>query len=140
MSVTARSVQLLHEHQSGLKVAEAVLQWFAARGDLGGTTDECEAALALRHQSVSPRIHELTKAGRLMRTAERRLTRSGKMAIVYAYRTSDVPLPRAVRTKATDAELLSATKRYIRAKKASRTQKQVKTALVRLLTFLNRQT
>lgn len=53
------------------------------RGEYGATTDEIEQALAGRHQSVSPRVIELTRAGLLKRTEATRPTRSGRKAHVY---------------------------------------------------------
>ena len=49
----------------------------------GATTDEIEQVLDGRHQSVSPRVIELERAGLIKRSGDRRKTRSGRMANVY---------------------------------------------------------
>lgn len=51
--------------------------------DRGATTDEIEVALGGRHQSVSPRVIELERAGLIHRNGEKRATRSGRKANVY---------------------------------------------------------
>ncbi len=49
------------------------------------TCDEIARALGWVHQSTSPRVHELAKAGALVDTGEKRkIPRSGRKAIVYA--------------------------------------------------------
>jgi hypothetical protein len=49
----------------------------------GATCDETEAALDLRHQTVSARIRELSLANRIYDTGRRRRTRSNRTARVY---------------------------------------------------------
>lgn len=53
------------------------------RGSEGLTNDEMEAAIGGTHQTVSPRVHELAQAGRVVDTGKRRRSRSGKPAIVW---------------------------------------------------------
>jgi hypothetical protein len=47
------------------------------------TCDEAELLLGAKHQSVSATIRCLVKEGQLEDTGERRLTRSGRNAIVW---------------------------------------------------------
>jgi predicted transcriptional regulator len=49
----------------------------------GATCDETEAALNLRHQTVSARIRELALANRIYDTGRRRRTRSNRTARIY---------------------------------------------------------
>ena len=49
----------------------------------GMTCDEIEVALDLRHQTASARLRELVLQGRLVDSKVRRLTRSGRWAVVY---------------------------------------------------------
>lgn len=49
----------------------------------GATTDELEWELNLRHQTASAQVRHLTEAGWLEDSGERRLTRSGRAAIVW---------------------------------------------------------
>lgn len=49
----------------------------------GATCDEIEVALELRHQSASSLIRSMTKDDLLYATTERRMTRSGRKAIVW---------------------------------------------------------
>lgn len=62
------------------------------RGDTGKTCDAIEVELRMRHQTASARIRELVLAGRLFDTGERRLTRSGRKAAVYATQAFAVSL------------------------------------------------
>lgn len=50
----------------------------------GFTCDEIEAITGLRHQTASARIRELVLMGSLYVTEQRRQTRSGRTARVYA--------------------------------------------------------
>lgn len=50
----------------------------------GATCDEVEASLGLRHQTASARVRELSLAGVIRDTGERRRTRSGRNAAVWA--------------------------------------------------------
>jgi len=49
----------------------------------GATCDEVEVALEFRHQTTSARIRELTIEGKIHDSGERRLTRSGRKAVVW---------------------------------------------------------
>lgn len=49
----------------------------------GATCDEVERILGFRHQSASASIRQLVKDGILVKSVERRLTRSGRRAIVW---------------------------------------------------------
>jgi len=61
---------------------ELVFSYFKRhRGGL--TCDEVEALSGLSHQSASPRIFELAKAGRIVDSGKRRRTRGGRGAVVY---------------------------------------------------------
>lgn len=52
----------------------------------GATCDECEKALGMSHQTASARLRDLEKAGMVCKTEQRRRTRSGRSAFVYAVR------------------------------------------------------
>ena len=60
----------------------AVFDFIADRGSYGATSDEVEAAFAMRHQNISARIWELKNMGRIYASETRRLTRSGRQARV----------------------------------------------------------
>jgi len=64
----------------------AVLTLFRTAGDKGLTCDEAEVICGGRHQSISARVHELAADGAILKTAERRLTRSNRRAAVYRVR------------------------------------------------------
>jgi predicted ArsR family transcriptional regulator len=49
----------------------------------GATSYEVETALGILHQSASPAITQLRKAGRLVDSGERRPTNTGRMATVW---------------------------------------------------------
>jgi hypothetical protein len=49
----------------------------------GLTCDEVEDLMGGRHQTISPRINELWSDGKLDDSGHRRLTRSGRQAIVW---------------------------------------------------------
>ena len=49
----------------------------------GATCDEIEQTLELTHQTASARVRELAQAGTIRDSGERRLTRSGRKAIVW---------------------------------------------------------
>jgi predicted transcriptional regulator len=51
--------------------------------DQGGTNDEIARALALKLQSVCPRVNELVKGGFLKDSGETRLSDSGRKAVVW---------------------------------------------------------
>ena len=52
-------------------------------GDKGITSDEIERFFDMRHQTASARICELHLSGDLLRTSNKRKTRSGRNAFVY---------------------------------------------------------
>lgn len=59
------------------------LIWIMSRGSAGSTVDEAEAALDMRHQTISARFYELEYARCLVRGEDTRVTRSGRKARVY---------------------------------------------------------
>ncbi len=59
-----------------------VVAYVASRGEFGATSDEVEVALALSHQTVSARITEAKAGGELVKSGDRRPTRSGRNAAV----------------------------------------------------------
>lgn len=61
---------------------EDVYKVFAREGSYGATSDEVEVLLGKPHQSVSARITELKKFGRLKITSALRKTRAGRYARV----------------------------------------------------------
>ncbi len=56
-------------------------------GHAGATCDETMVALRLQHQTASPCFTALERSGKIQRTAERRLTRTGSRAAVYRLAT-----------------------------------------------------
>ena len=52
----------------------------------GATCDEVEVLTGLRHQTVSARVRELALTGEIVNLGERRLTRSGRGAVVWMVR------------------------------------------------------
>lgn len=131
------------------KAAFRILTWFAGRGAKGGTVDECEAALDLRHQSASPRVNELAHAGCLVITEERRETRSGKTARVYTYRQGSsfvaylgMPpssrVPKKPGLTLCEEAGLAAAMAYMSARRKAKSSAQIEKLIVRLLTTLNR--
>lgn len=61
-----------------------VLEYLTRASVYGGATCEnVEEALGLRHQSAGPRIRELVQVGLVRDSGLRRLTRSGRSAIVW---------------------------------------------------------
>jgi predicted transcriptional regulator len=63
-------------------VYDAILR----RGRDGATIDEIDVALAVDHQSMSPRFSGLEDAGLIVRTKARRPSRSGHACIVWVAR------------------------------------------------------
>lgn len=61
----------------------AIYTLIKLRADDGATCDEIETCLELRHQSASSLIRSLVKDEFLYGTTERRMTRSGRKAIVW---------------------------------------------------------
>jgi hypothetical protein len=70
---------------------ERVFDLIASRGKGGTTDDEVEVALAMRHQTASARRRELELLGRVIKTGDRRPTRSGRTAAVYVTATHAPP-------------------------------------------------
>ncbi len=62
---------------------ELVFNYIASRGPDGSTADEVCAALGMWPQTATPRINELAKAGRIVKTGRTRPTRSGCSAVVW---------------------------------------------------------
>lgn len=60
-----------------------VLDFIRSREARGATADECLEALALSHQNGSARVSTLAKREQIVRTSQRRKTRSGRTAYVY---------------------------------------------------------
>jgi predicted ArsR family transcriptional regulator len=56
--------------------------------DFGLTADQCAEILNLSPLTVRPRFTELSKAGLIIATTEKRLNRSGRRAQVWACRTN----------------------------------------------------
>ena len=62
-----------------------VYEFMLSRGQYGATDDEIEEGLNMKHQSASARRRDLEKKfGAVVATGERRKTRSGRTAQVYA--------------------------------------------------------
>ena len=129
------------------RAAFRILAWFVSRGAKGGIVDECEAALDLRHQTASPRVNELTRAGCLTLTDDRRGTRSGKTARVYVYKPGTSfalflglpPRPRTSKAGLSDLEasILAAGKSYVAGRATAKSSEQVKKLMLKLVTTLN---
>lgn len=62
---------------------QSVLTFVTARAEHGATDEEIESGLRLRHQSASARRHELVRDGWLQDSGQRRLTSSGRKAVVW---------------------------------------------------------
>ena len=65
------------------KIRERVYRFIHEQGAKGATADEVQVALGLTHQTGAPRVTELARLGRIVRTDERRKTRWGRNAGVY---------------------------------------------------------
>jgi hypothetical protein len=65
------------------RLREVVLNAIRDAGADGLSSDEAEVALAMMHQTVSARVHELARAGAIVDTGERRRTRSKRLATVW---------------------------------------------------------
>lgn len=63
------------------------------RDNDGGTDDEIEMLLGLRHQTASARRRELVLLGAVEDSGERRVTSSGRMAIVWRAVGTEQQLP-----------------------------------------------
>ena len=60
-----------------------VLDYIRQTDRNGATADEVLHALGLTHQNGSARVSTLAKKGLIIKTARKRLTRSGRRAYVY---------------------------------------------------------
>lgn len=72
--------------ESSKRQAEDIFQWMAARGMTGATIDEGVLFLSARFgrdMQASPRFRQLELAGRIVKTSDKRETRTGHKAVVY---------------------------------------------------------
>lgn len=60
-----------------------IMDALASAGVHGMTCDEMEVALSMPHQTTSARLASLSQHGFVTKTADRRSTRTGSMAVVY---------------------------------------------------------
>jgi hypothetical protein len=60
-----------------------VLAELQLRADVGATCDELEQAMDLSHQTASARLREMALKGTIVDSGKKRLTRSGRAAIVW---------------------------------------------------------
>lgn len=67
----------------GADLRARVLGYIVGRGQDGATCWEIERSLAFIHQTASPRIWELRLAGRVADSGQRRMTGSGRQAVVW---------------------------------------------------------
>jgi len=67
-------------------IQQDILAHLQRSGEHGGTCDELEEAMRLRHQTCGPRLRELALSGAIVDTGMRRKTRSGRRAIVWLAR------------------------------------------------------
>jgi hypothetical protein len=72
-----------------------IIAYAKSRGDRGMTDDEAQAATSMQHQTCSARCSDLRKAAVLIRTNERRMTRSGSWARVCVHIDFIRPTPQA---------------------------------------------
>ena len=82
---------------------EQVFEAIAARGSLGYTCDELEELFDGSHQTISPRVWELHKTGRIVRSCQQRLTRSKRLADVMVIAAT----PSSVEESAVGQDLLA---------------------------------
>ena len=73
------AAESMRDHVSG--IAQSILSHI--RRGSGATCDEVEIALDLTHQTASARINWLRNQGYLIDSKARRLTRSGRKAVVW---------------------------------------------------------
>lgn len=73
------------EKRKRLSGAGRIVNLASQRGRQGLTCDEAEILLGLNHQNCSARFGELRKAGLLVKTRQKRPTRTGKKAAVYIH-------------------------------------------------------
>jgi DNA polymerase len=85
------------------QLREFVFSVIHGSGAGGMTCDEVEVDTGMRHQTVSARIRELQQRGRLVDSARRRPTRSGRPAIVWV--TEEV-VPETVSVSETESGTL----------------------------------
>lgn len=64
-------------------IESIVFEHIRSSGIKGCTCDEAEESLGLRHQTCSARFTALNKKGEIVDSGKRRLTRSGRNAIVW---------------------------------------------------------
>ncbi len=72
--------------ESSKRQAEDIFQWMASRGMTGATIDEGVLFLSARFgrdMQASPRFRQLELAGRIVKTSDKRETRTGHKAVVY---------------------------------------------------------
>jgi hypothetical protein len=55
-----------------------IIRYVATCGARGSTSDQCEEAIGMQHQTCSARFSDLKKAGVLLLNGERRQTRRGR--------------------------------------------------------------
>ena len=67
---------------------ETVRLLIEKRPEQGLTCDEIEVIANMRHQTASARIRELFLAGKIVDSGERRVTRSGRNAVVWKLKES----------------------------------------------------
>jgi len=72
---------------------ERVYRYVCSQGDTGATSDECEIALDLPHQSASARVRELVLEGLVVESGEKRRTRTLRRARVVV--AAHLPLVQA---------------------------------------------
>jgi hypothetical protein len=65
------------------KSRERILGFLIERSKLGATDEEGESALGIKSQSYTPRRRELVKQRVVVDSGERRLTESGRSAVVW---------------------------------------------------------
>lgn len=59
-----------------------IFDYFQRKGLTGATCDEVEYSLSYPHQTASPRVNELERAGVLVPTGDTRMTSNGRKARV----------------------------------------------------------
>ena len=67
--------------------AHAIYKWAEARGDYGITADEAAIHFNCSHNHVAPRISELRALNLLVRSGQKRNTRTGSSAAVLVVNT-----------------------------------------------------
>lgn len=64
-------------------IREKVFKFIYDRGAEGTTSEELQNAMGLKQNTANPRLRELAQAQRVMDSGRRRLTESGRSAIVW---------------------------------------------------------